>query len=928
MEKWQDLSIEQISEKLNTSVTDGLSRKQARDRRDKHADEGKKNFAPLYMPRKKNLFSCLLSPLFCLTYAVYFVIAVFAFLSESFYFGAWTLGLLTFQIISLGVMTAYAVRIKEKNNLYSIPTVCVLRSGEVKYTSSENIAEGDILMFSKGDVIPCDIRLVEDDGLVVDEFYFGEDGRLLRRRISKDSQESGREKPIDSPNMVMAGSVVISGSGRGIAVTVFEDAYLAQRFTYGEMSGDIKKPVGILKLLESTKTVSVIASAIILIITLIGMMVLRSFSFSFIFLMALSSMICVSPSVVDIVARIIFSGSIRHMPEGTVVKNNKAIDVLTSFSDMLLLGRTGICDGKLHISSLFLSGRKLDSQMLESKPDRTHRLCEYLYTYLKIASDKKNIETDSCREGLANFMSEMHFDTQANDLKIKSLYYLEDDMGMGYACAESHGHNFRIALGYEAYMIANCRFLRVGDMPEPLDNTLKHRILDYVEECENSGERLIFVISEDVKEGAQKGENIVLEGILAFEEHIIDGISETLEKYREMGIRITSLMLDESPESIKYLVSSGMISSVSDTRIAFASDFKKNGRDVKCDFGKYTVYAGFDMDEYYDLVNHMKSQGSVIISYGVEDDFTGIMTMSDTSVVCNSTPYGTENYRESLYDKLPDAGMDTSENATQRGRLAAGLAVPRKEGLKCILDASDASCSAYINLSYYLRYAVLLISTVLPLVILSAASGLLMINSLQILFVFSFVLLVGLYAFSQNVPRSEFFRNNKRSYVALPKPLVLSAIPLMCSRALAVVLYFVAALVLAVVGAVSREGVAFSSFIGVFVICIYEMFSTDNEYAQYNRKGKKIIRMTLYFSFAVVLVVCAVMGLWAIDYFTEGELRDILRIPSAVFSEFYGGKTHVISLILVPIFLVLNVICELIYGKVSHRVNAKLNSIK
>ena len=931
MEAWHSLTVNETEQKLNTSAGNGLSRKQAEDRIEGDILDGKKNRAPLYLKKPEKFLSYIFSPFASITYILYLAVATFAFFKNEVYFGAWAIILLLAQGVFLGVLNLRSVRSKQRADLYSNPTVKVVRSGVTKHTDSRNIAQGDIIVFSAGDIITCDARLVDSVELVVDEFVFDtSDGKLIRRRVAKNYQKTYDEDTsvsiTDAQNIVLAGSVVISGSGRAIVVAAAEDALLSQHLNNGEMTGDIQRPLGISRIMSVLGKISVFASVFILAVVVLGMFTLQRFDFYAVFLMAISSLLFISPTLVDVCSKFIFKSSADKLCKGNVIKKNKAFDIFTGFSDVLLLGRAGITDGELHHSSLFVSGRKLERQMIETKPDRTHRLCEYIYTYLKVAESRSIPQIDTYKRSLDAFITQMGYDKEAADLRLSSLYYLEAD-SIGSACAESSGANIRITLSPDEVVLRSCRYLSVGDMTVEIDENLKDRILGYIDECIESGERLIFVLSEEVVESCEKSRNTVLEGIIAFEEHTVDHLGETLEQCREMGISLTAFMADESPENIKYLVQSGIVSSPTDTKIAFASHFKQNGFDIISGFGKYRAYLGFDMSELSALINYMHSQGKVILSYGVEDKFNSLMTLTDTSITCNNIEYDSEKYKDSFYESFPDEGGETSHISSQRSRVAADMLVERANkggGLERILNASDIASSAYINLSYYLKFFAMQTATVTTLVLLSALSGIVLINPLQISALYLIACILGLYCFAHNSPKREILRQTKRGFIALPEVLIKSSLPHIFARGIGIVLFFIIALVLVLCGIVSKEGIALAVFVSTFVVCIYDMLKVEKEYSESNSKKSKLNLLIIISAAAVAIMLILSAGLYVVDIITKGEYRNLLLLPNNIVGEFCGGTFDVWSLLLIPAFVAACFAIDVICDRFALRLKAKM----
>ena len=932
MEAWHSLTVQQTERKLNTSAKIGLSRQQAEERIQRDLHEGNKNRAPLYLKKRKKLLGYIFSPFASITCILYLAVAIFAFLKNQVYFGAWAIILLFAQGIFLGILNYRCAKSKQKADLYSNPTIKVVRAGVLKHTDSRNIAQGDIIVFSAGDIISCDARLIDSTDLVVDEFVFdSSDNKLIRRRVAKNSQktygEGGKIPMSDAQNIVLAGSVVISGGGRAIAVAAAEDTLLSKHLCNGEMSGDTQRPLGVSRLMAVISKISIFAALFVLAVVVIGMFTLQKLDFYVVFLLALSSLLYISPTLADLIAKFIFKSSADKLTDGTVIKKNKAFDILTGFSDILLLGRAGITDGELHASSLFVSGRKLDTHIIETKPDRTHRLCEYIYTYLKVAEKRSIPEIDPYKRSLDTFIVQMGYDKEAADLRLGSLYYLEDEDSIGAAYAESSGNNMRITLALDEGVLLNCRYLSVGDMIVEIDENLKNRILGYIDECTDAGDKLLFVLSEEIDESYRKGRNTILEGIIALEEHTVDHLSETLEECREMGLCVTAFMADENSETIKYLVQSGLISSPTDTKIAFASHFKQNGQDITDSFGKYRAYLGFDMNEFSALISHMHSQGKVIVSYGVEDRFNSLMTLTDTSVTCNSIKYDSEKYKDSFFESFPDEGSETSYISSQRSRVAADILVERAKntaGIQGILNASDIASSAYINLSYYLKYLAIQTATITTLVLLSVLSGFTLINPLQISAICLIGCTLGIYCFAHNNPKREILRQTKRGFVALPENLLKSNLPHIFARGISVTLFFVTTVILYLCGVVDREAIAFSVFVAVFIVSTMDMFGMSREYSEKNGKSAKLKLLTVIIAAVVASILALNAGLYVIDIVTKGEYASLLSLPNNIIGEFCGGIFDIWSLILIPIFVVICLVSDFICDRFSLRLKAKM----
>lgn len=914
MEKWHCMSIGEVEAKLNTSVTDGLSRKEAEHRVDEMIHNGSKQCSPLYCPQKKSALACILSPLSGIFFALYLVLAIFTVFDGRRYLGICLLGLFFVLTLILGIMNMRAIRSKERASMYSIPTVKLIRSGRKKYTDSRNIAVGDIIMFEAGDIICCDARLVMSDGLVVDEYIYDPSGSgVKRRRIQKDAgavyEGDGTCDMYMAQNILLAGSVITAGSGQAIAIATGTDTALATHLKRGEMSGDIKRPVSVTKLLDDTKKISVLMSVVLILMTVLGMMTMNTSKFSDILLITLSSVMFFSSQTVDLWSRVIFKHSIDRLTGGIVIKNNRALDSIVGLTDMILLGRAGLTDGKLHISSIFMSGRRLDSSMIESKPDRAYRLCEYIYTYLDIVKSGDFSKIDEYRDPLEAFMTEIGFDRDAARLKLGSRYFLDGNEQSGTESTAKSATKITLSLDRE--ILDRCNALSVGDMNDTLSDGIRSRIEQYIEECEANGEKLLFITSEEWGAHSTNTRETVLEGIMAFEEHTVDCLDTTLEEYRQIGVNITALMCDESADNIRYLINSGIISSASDNKIAFASDFSRDGCDITSGYGKYRAYLGFSIDDYARLLSHIKRVSGKVAVYGTDDRFSNIFTMTDISVSCNCIEYDSDEYRGSLYEKFPESGRDNSLLCSQRGRVCADILVHRSDehgGLGGIIEARWAVCSAYINLAYYLKYFTALSSLILILVFMSCVSGITMLSAVHILFLYLFVSTVGLYCFSRSTPSPEFTKTSERGYSALPRHLVKKSLGSIEVNAVTAVLCFAISLILILTGVISKNGISYPCLVFVFAVAVYKMHSVTQEYSNGSEHKGSVRILTAVFAAIILLIICLSILVSIVSAHSADEQSAVISVMSQISNTLYGGEFEIKSLMLIPVFALIYVL--------------------
>lgn len=130
----------------------------------------------------------------------------------------------------------------------------VKRDGAEKYLDSEELVPGDLVFLESGNKVPADLRMIEVQGLEIDEsFLTGESQAVI-----KNTEVVKKETVVaDRKNIAYAGSTVMSGRGIGICIGTGLDTEvgkIAQHVSEGESA----KPPLIHRMEKFTKKIAYI----------------------------------------------------------------------------------------------------------------------------------------------------------------------------------------------------------------------------------------------------------------------------------------------------------------------------------------------------------------------------------------------------------------------------------------------------------------------------------------------------------------------------------------------------------------------------------------------------------------------------------------------------------------------------------------------
>lgn len=213
MSNWYSQKIPHLLHEFKTDLERGLSSEEAVAQRTKYGNN------ETLQSQEESLFSLLLKQFSNLT-----VILLFVIICTLFYLQRAIHEILVFSaILCFHVLWRFIQVGKTHYQLRSISTllevsVSVIRDERVVILPPAAIVPGDLLLLKEGDYIPADARIVEADGLVVDEApVFG----TTTSTHKTDEEISTPNLPPDKQsNMIFAGTYVLEGEARAIVVKI------------------------------------------------------------------------------------------------------------------------------------------------------------------------------------------------------------------------------------------------------------------------------------------------------------------------------------------------------------------------------------------------------------------------------------------------------------------------------------------------------------------------------------------------------------------------------------------------------------------------------------------------------------------------------------------------------------------------------------
>ncbi len=229
----------------------------------------------------------------------------------------------------------------------------VRRDGETFDVAARELVSGDVFVLEAGDDVCCDGRLVEANGLTVDDVALTGESAPVHR--TADAAPSGTA-PMEAANLVFMGTSVVEGTATAVAFATGADTEFGRIYQMTTQVSDVASPLQ-LKVNRMAKQVSVVAIALAAVV-----FALRSATSSarvvdnFVF--ALGVMVALVPEGLPATLSVSLAIAVRRMAtRHALIKRLAAVETLGS-TTVICTDKTGtLTEAEMTVTAIWESGR-------------------------------------------------------------------------------------------------------------------------------------------------------------------------------------------------------------------------------------------------------------------------------------------------------------------------------------------------------------------------------------------------------------------------------------------------------------------------------------------------------------------------------------------------------------------------------------------
>jgi len=518
-------SIDESLEALETS-RDGLSKKKVILRQKKYGFNEVKsknvNAITVFIRQLKSPFAYLL------------VVAALV----SFFIGEKTDFLVIAVVIILNIFIGFIQEYKAEKAIYLLrkfvsQNVKVLRQSKEEIVDRREIVPGDIILLEAGDRVPADLRIINLENFLIDEFALTGESVPVAKISEELKQET--EEIFSAKNMLFSGTCVISGKAHGLVVGTGSDTafgQIAEIVSSGSRQSSYEKGI-----IYFCKVVLKVVVVTIVLLFATNLLIKGTGSFFELLLFSVALIVSILPEALPAVVTFSLSkGSIDMAKQHVVVRRLTAIEDLGNI-EVLCTDKTGtLTENKLSLEKIVSSDkRKCLLYGLLSSDLNDHK--ESILNPFDLALFEKSPE-DFWREYKKyKTLCEFSFDSY----RMRSSYVIKD----------GRGNKFLIVKGAPEVLLDLCSKLN--------DRSTKKEIKEDAEREGNEGKRVLAIAYKKIGANScldkitvedEKGLNFL--GYFVFEDLLKDSTEGAIKLAKQLGVKV-KIVTGDSKEVAGYV---------------------------------------------------------------------------------------------------------------------------------------------------------------------------------------------------------------------------------------------------------------------------------------------------------------------------------------------------------------------------------------
>lgn len=586
----------------------------------------------------------------------------------SFILGELAEGLVILIIIFINSLISIIQEKKAMNAIIALrnmnaPHTTVIRGGKKKNILTKEVVLGDIVYLEDGNIVPADIRLIEENGLKADESSLT--GESVP--VEKDANITlDKNTPLaDRVNMVYSSTIISYGTAIGVVVGTATNTEVGSIATMLDNTDSLDTPLK-RKLNKVGEVLSIIGIVVAILIFIIGLIYGKDFIS--LLMVSISLAISVIPEGLPATATIVMAlGVSRMAKKNALVKKLPAVEALGS--------ATVICSdktGTLTLNKMTVVKSTLYSDIINKNDENTFSddlikcacLCNNAYI------DKDKVIGDPTEGCLLTYAKNNGYDV--NNIKENKVLFTEafDSVRKRMSAVVKDKKGFLVyCKGAPEELIDVCSYASVDGKKVKLTSEDKDVIKEYCTTMSSKGLRLLGFAMKNIKtlpkEGDMIEEDLTFIGIMGIIDPPREEVKHAVNTCHEAGIRVIMITGDHKLTAQAIAKDLGIYKKgdlvVDGETLSKMSDLK-----LRNTIKDISVFARVTPQDKLRIVNALKKNKEIVAMTGDGVNDAPALKKADIGVAMGIT--GTDVAKDAAAMILLDDNFTTIEAAVKEGR--------------------------------------------------------------------------------------------------------------------------------------------------------------------------------------------------------------------------------------------------------------------
>lgn len=659
---WHTKGISKVEEELGTSIRQGLSGKEAKERLQKEGPN------ELTSKKKESLLVRFLKQfndfMIIILIIASIISAVVASIEGS---GDYMDSIIIIGIVIVNAMMGVLQEAKAEKALevlknMTAPTAKVKRDGKVQTIPGIEVVPGDVILLEAGNYVPADARIIKASNLKIEE------ASLTGETVAVEKQEGIiQEETIsigDMYNMVFASTIVVNGHGEAIVTQTGMHTKVGQIANMIMEEEAPQTPIQ-KKLAEVGKALGIACLVICALIFVIGLF--KQISPIEMFMTSVGLAVAAIPEGLPAIVTIVLSIGVTKMAKkNSIIRHLPAVETLGS-SSVICSDKTGtLTQNKMTVREVFTIGstkQELALQFgtlcsdvgIEEKEGRQELVGEATEIAIVRGAIEKGIQKERLEKETPR-VADIPFDS--NRKRMSTIH-------------QKAGQYQILCKGAPDVLLERCSYYQDGEKVSSLTPRTKEQIEKQNEKMAENALRVIAVAykMQRVLPNTIKSEEIERElifvGLIGMIDPPREGVKEAVATCRKAGIKTVMITGDHVITAKAIARELGILKS-GDKSITGAELEKLSQKELEKNIMGYSVFARVSPEHKVRIVKAFQSTGAVVAMTGDGVNDAPALKNADIGIAMGQN--GTDVAKNAADMILVDDNFVTIVGAVKQGR--------------------------------------------------------------------------------------------------------------------------------------------------------------------------------------------------------------------------------------------------------------------